>query len=799
MILYYLFFSDVSRSTGVSPDRISSGESLLQSQTIVSNGSIFELGFFSPGNSTNYYIGIWFKNVSVQTVVWVANRDNPLTSSSVANSSLVLSDDTLNLYTGGLRDQNIIWSTLSLTSDDDDESNSTEAILLDTGNLVIRGRSGIIWQSFDYPTDTCLPGGRIGLDKVSNRSIILTSWRNNDDPGSGIYSLGINGSEMVMRRNLTTQYWRSGPWNGVYFSLLPQTQTGALATNYTYNYITTDQIDYMTFNFSGSAPTRVVINSLGLLQTSIWFEQTQEWFLYISEPVDNCGVFETCGPFGVCNVNSTPICNCLPGFEPRFPRSWDLSEFSSGCVRINPLTCNANREGFVRLTDVLPADSQSLPYDNSQICEFACSINCTCNAYSVSSSGGGCLLWHGDLSDLQNRTNTRHFFLKLDGVGISNDDDLQNRLLVAISVSVALAILILACVLCFVWLRRRKLKQKGSYQEKREDLLLLNVDCNSQSSSYNSDKSGDGQHVIELPMFSFSSISIATGNFSLSNKLGEGGFGPVYKGTLLNGQSVAVKRLSKMSGQGLEELRNEAILIAKLQHKNLVRLLGCCTEKDEKILIYEYLPNKSLDFFLFDSVKRELLNWSVRVRIIDGIAQGLLYLHEHSRLRIVHRDLKASNILLDGNMKPKISDFGMARIFGGNELQAITNRIVGTYGYMSPEYAMQGHFSVKSDVFAFGVLLLEILSGEKIANFHHSDFTNLLEYAWTLWENKRALKFFDPILQVPHSSSMPLRYMFVGLLCVQESPDDRPTISEVLAMLSNELIGVKLKEVPLII
>ncbi|KAF5183143.1 S-receptor-like serine/threonine-protein kinase, partial [Thalictrum thalictroides] len=231
----------------------------------------------------------------------------------------------------------------------------------------------------------------------------------------------------------------------------------------------------------------------------------------------------------------------------------------------------------------------------------------------------------------------------------------------------------------------------------------------------------------ELPMYSLQDIVAATNNFSSEDKLGEGGFGPVFKGKLPCGKEVAVKRLSRKSGQGLEEFKNEIILIAKLQHRNLVRLLGYCVEGEEKILLYEYLPNKSLDAFIFANTK-EQLKWRKRLNIIEGIARGLLYLHRDSRLRIIHRDLKASNILLDEEMNPKISDFGMAKIFGGNENQGNTNRVVGTYGYMAPEYAMEGLFSVKSDVYSFGVLLLEIVSGKK-NQFRHPDYAmNLIGY-----------------------------------------------------------------------
>ncbi|KAL3576742.1 hypothetical protein D5086_022025, partial [Populus alba] len=231
----------------------------------------------------------------------------------------------------------------------------------------------------------------------------------------------------------------------------------------------------------------------------------------------------------------------------------------------------------------------------------------------------------------------------------------------------------------------------------------------------------------ELQLFDLGTIACVTNNFSLTNKLGEGGFGPVYKGILEDGQEIAVKRLSKNSRQGIDEFKNEVKCIVKLQHRNLVKLLGCCIEGDEYMLIYEFLPNKSLNFFIFDETHSLKLDWPKRYNIINGIARGLLYLHQDSRLRVIHRDLKASNVLLDYEMNPKISDFGLARSLGGNETEANTNKVVGTYGYISPEYAIDGLYSPKSDVFSFGVLVLEILSGNRNRGFCHPDHSlNLL-------------------------------------------------------------------------
>ncbi|KAL5150616.1 Cysteine-rich receptor-like protein kinase 25 [Glycine soja] len=296
---------------------------------------------------------------------------------------------------------------------------------------------------------------------------------------------------------------------------------------------------------------------------------------------------------------------------------------------------------------------------------------------------------------------------------------------------------------------------------------------------------------VDLPTIPLITILKSTDNFSEASKLGEGGFGPVYKGTLPDGRQIAVKRLSQASGQGSEEFKNEVMFIAKLQHCNLVRLLACCLEGNEKILVYEYLSNASLDFHLFDERKKRQLDWNLRLSIINGIAKGILYLHEDSRLKVIHRDLKASNILLDDEMNPKISDFGLARAFEKGQNQANTNRVMGTYGYMSPEYAMEGLFSVKSDVFSYGVLVLEIICGKKNSGFYLSECgQSLTLYAWKIWCAGKSLELMDPVLEKSCIESEVMKCIHIGLLCVQEDAADRPTMSTVVVMLASDKMSL---------
>ncbi|XP_019176013.1 PREDICTED: putative receptor-like protein kinase At4g00960 [Ipomoea nil] len=359
------------------------------------------------------------------------------------------------------------------------------------------------------------------------------------------------------------------------------------------------------------------------------------------------------------------------------------------------------------------------------------------------------------------RYETYRFYL---GDDAGNNGNSSSKVIFAIAVSVIIGIIILFLA-TFSFVRIRNVKKRNA-TTKTTDVV--------------------GSSAGEFSQYDFVTIRAITNDFSPENKIGEGGYGSVYKGMLPIGQEVAIKRLSKSSRQGDQEFKNEVEVVAKLQHKNLVRLLGFCSQGEEKILIYEFVPNKSLDYFLFDPEKQCQLNWSMRYKIIRGIARGLLYLHEDSRLRIIHRDLKTSNILLDANMDPKIADFGLAKIFGVDQTQGNTNRVVGTYGYMSPEYVMQGEFSVSSDVFSFGVILLEIITGRKNRYYYQINQTqNLLSYAWEQWRDGEPLKIVDPTLEESYAANEVIQCMHIGLLCVQEYANERLTMGEVMCMLNN--------------
>lgn len=288
-------------------------------------------------------------------------------------------------------------------------------------------------------------------------------------------------------------------------------------------------------------------------------------------------------------------------------------------------------------------------------------------------------------------------------------------------------------------------------------------------------------------MYSYNDLRIATNNFHPNNKLGVGGFGSVFKGILRDGSIVAIKELSAGSKQGNREFMNEVNLITGVQHRNLVKLRGCCLEGDQRLVVYEFLENRSLDKILFDPHEASVLSWPTRFNIIIGTARGLAYLHEESQARIIHRDIKASNILLDNRLQPKIADFGLARIFV-DDASHVSTGVAGTIGYLAPEYAFRGQLTEKADIYSFGVVVLEVISGQKNTNAKLSaEQEFLLDWTWHLYENNRLLDLPDPQLKGEYGEEEMLRVILVALLCVQATASTRPTMTRVVMMLLGDV------------
>ncbi|KAG2262234.1 hypothetical protein Bca52824_069313 [Brassica carinata] len=741
-------------------------------QTLSSPGGFYELGFFTPNNTRNLYIGIWFKKIVPRVIVWVANRDTPVSNSPAnltisINGSLILLDGK----------QHVIWSTGEAFT-----SNKCHAELQDTGNLVVIDDISrtTIWQSFENLGDTMLPHSSLMYDLSHGKKRVLTSWKSNSDPSPGSFSLEITPQvplQGLIRRD-SLPYWRTGPWAKTRFTGFPQfdetyvspfTVVQDLATgtgSFSYSTLRNFNLSYITLTSEG--------------EMKIYWDQGKKWMHHLTEPEHPCDLYGTCGPFGLCVRSSTHKCICMKGFVPKSDEEWRKRNWTSGCVRRKQLSCQTNSQaketdGFYRMTNVKTPDMhQFASFLDAKMCYQGCLRNCSCTAFAYI-SGIGCLVWNGKLVDtVQFLSNGETLSLRLARSELA--DSSQAKIIVGATASLSIFVIL---VFAAYMLRRYRRKQNG---ERLKHLVAL---FRFVTLSFLNDFEPP-QDILGVNFFPIHTVRTATNNFSSSNKLGQGGFGPVYKGNLLDGKEIAVKRLSSSSGQGTEEFMNEITLISKLQHRNLVRLLGYCIERDEKLLIYEFMVNKSLDMFLFDSTLKLEIDWPKRFDIIQGIARGLLYLHRDSRLRVIHRDLKVSNILLDEMMNPKISDFGLARMFQGTQFQDNTLRVAGTLGYMSPEYAMAGLFSEKSDIYSFGVLMLEIISGKKLSRFTFGDESKgLLAYAWESWCESGGSNLLDRDLDYSCNAFEVARCVQIGLLCVQHEAADRPNTLQLMSMITS--------------
>ncbi|CAH1433666.1 unnamed protein product [Lactuca virosa] len=756
-------------------------------ETLVSPGKIFQMGFFEL-QPNHRYVGIWYY-LDPKTIVWVANRDSPISSSS----SIITIQDDGNFV---VKDSSMNYFTTNLHSGSGSDRRTLK--LSDTGNAILTDESGKhFWSSFAFPTDTFLPG------MYMEKTMKIVSWKTPNDPGTGSFVFqkdqvfGYNNYTVFTGKSL---HWKSG------FGLEPNKNLTKIAMA---------ALELLSNSTQKSTYSRLLMNSSGEVQFYSWDSRFSKWVLNWSEPRDYCSRFNVCGPNRSCNVTTTmendSICNCLPGFE----LMDDVASSQQICKRTSTI-CSGNDTSFLGM-EIMKIDvtfATFLESRSASECKEKClGLDC-CQAYSYNDVGNpelvrvgvpggkqGCWIWSSGsyLVDVQvgdGVTGVEVFIRNPISKAIKKPPTTQvpnqsvkrskstSSAFIILSATAIPGILLFCCI-AFICYRRRINIRKAQGKEESESVHQFNESVRQVQDMLDPFNESDSP-TIGIPFFDFEKISSSTDGFSEANMLGEGGFGPVYKGKFPGGLEVAVKRLSIHSGQGLEEFKNEVTLIAKLQHRNLVRLLGYCMKGNEKMLIYEYMPNKSLDAFIFDGTQSALLDWPKRFEIIMGICRGLIYLHQDSRLRIIHRDLKTSNILLDEDLNPKISDFGLAKIVNGKEVESNTKRVIGTYGYMAPEYALEGLFSIKSDVYSFGVVVLEIISGKK-KHYQCDQAISLLNYAWHLWKEGSPLDLMERVLTESYNADEVLKCLLIGLLCVQEDPDDRPTMSNVVTMLTSDI------------
>ncbi|XP_020223096.1 G-type lectin S-receptor-like serine/threonine-protein kinase At2g19130 [Cajanus cajan] len=765
LILIFSLFTKISLAalTTVSANQTLSGD-----QTLVSEDGIFELGFFKPGNSSNYYIGIWYKKITVQTIVWVANRDNPVSDKNTAKlttwgGNLVLLDAS----------SNQVWSTNTTSP----SSSSVVAVLLDSGNLILTespndaSAEESLWESFHHPTDTWLPGGKIKLDNKTKQPQYLTSWKNNENPATGLFSLELDpkgSTSYLILWNKSEQYWTSGPWNGHIFSLVPE-----MRANYIYNFTfeSNENESYFTYSmYNSSIISRFVMDVSGQIKQLSWLENAQQWNLFWSQPRQQCEVYAFCGAFGSCTENSMPYCNCLTGFKPKSLSDWNLEDHSGGCERKTKLQCehsnsfNGDKDRFLAIPNMaLPKHAESVGVGNAEECESTCLSNCSCTAYAYVSNQ--CSIWIGNLLNLQQLSSDdssgQTLLLKLSASEFHDD---ENNNVTIIVVGVVVGNVVLLALLLFFLIRRRK-RMVGAGKPVEGTLVA----------------------------FGYRDLQNATRNFS--EKLGGGGFGSVFKGTLGDSSLVAVKKLEGIR-QGEKQFRTEVSTIGTVQHVNLVRLRGFCSEGAKRLLVYDYMPNGSLDFHLFQNKNFKALDWKMRYQIALGTARGLTYLHEKCRDCIIHCDVKPENIVLDADFCPKVADFGLAKLVGRDFSRVLTT-MRGTRGYLAPEWISGVAFTAKADVYSYGMMLFEFVSGRRNSEpSEDGKFTFFPTLAANVVvQGGDVVSLLDPGLEGNAEIEEVTRIIKVASWCVQDNEAHRPSMGQVVQILEG-ILELNLPPIP---
>ncbi|KAK8953455.1 G-type lectin S-receptor-like serine/threonine-protein kinase [Platanthera guangdongensis] len=609
-----------------------------------------------------------------------------------------------------------------------------------------------------------MPGGWLGVDLITGEYQSLTSWKSADDPAPGLFGQSMNpdgSDEYVLIWNGTNIYWASGLWNGQYFASVPGTRE---KTVFNFSFSHNKQRKFATYTINvKSIITRYVVDSEGQGRQWYWLSNTQQWQTEFTQPLAHCAVYSLCGPFGVCDGSSSDsICRCVEGFEPASDQEWKNSDWSSGCSRKSQqLRCEEEEDGFFNIPNMnLPPNSVALNNNNNisteAECRETCLKNCSCTAF-VYDHINGCSIWKDKIRNLQQLGDGRgeSLFIRVSASDLRSSN--AGHVVVALGVVAGVVGLLVIAVIGLICVYRRRKKALSASKIEGSSLV----------------------------QFSYIGLRRITKNFS--EKIGSGGFGSVFKGTLLNSTPVAVKRLEGAM-QGEKQFRAEVSTLGSIQHVNLVRLHGFCSEGNKKLLVYELMPKSSLASLLFrhDHGSTEL-DWKLRFRIILGAARGLAYLHEECRECIVHCDVKPDNVLLDAEYNAKVSDFGMAKLIGRDFSRVLTT-MRGTVGYLAPEWISGSPITPKVDVYSYGMMLFEVVSGKRNA-VSGGDENTVFYPSWAAGKvvEGDVESLLDERLEGEADAGQLTRVCRVACWCVQDVEDLRPGMGQVVQILEGGL------------
>ncbi|XP_021758943.1 G-type lectin S-receptor-like serine/threonine-protein kinase At2g19130 [Chenopodium quinoa] len=666
--LHLFFFLSFGTNT------IYSGQSNSYYTIITSTNGVFELAFYTPGSlygcyiyeSSQYidcYIVIRYNNLPAQDIVWTGNIRNPL---SIKSSSPTLSLNGNLTLTNGEGQSIVIWSSRSSS-----ELNSTKLVLEDNGNLVIKSMlepNQILWQSFDHPTDTWLPGAKVGFNK-------LTSTRQVYSSNDFSFKIDLNTMSSISLEKGGTKHG-SCRLKGKSFSCFMELNWYGKADMLLLDHTTISRVSnenetYLMYSPTNSSIlTRFVLDGFtGFLSEFVWFEDFQVWMPSKWKLAD-----KYCDQFVVYNrqQNNSQNCTCFS---------------TADCVNTSPFQCyDGTKEGFLMIQNSTLPSKNGLPIGGQDGCSRPCMRDCNCEAYGrYDDHINACHMWYSPLglyyspgTDVYVRLATTNWIKAgLATTKARKAKPISNSSIIGAALG-GLSLIVTTVV--FIWKSRRR-NSVQALQAEEGSLILMK----------------------------YSAIRSATKNFSC--KLGEGGFGTVYKGTLPHSSAnIAVKDL-KVQCQGEKQFRAEVSTLGTIHHSNLVRLWDFCVESSKRFLIYEYMPNGSLDKHIFCKNPRNL-QWKTRYQIGLGIARGLAYLHSECRECIIHCDIKPENILLDDEYNPKIADFGLAKLLCRDFSRVLTT-MRGTRGYLAPEWISGAPITSKADVYSYGMMLFEIISGRR--------------------------------------------------------------------------------------